>query len=482
MKRQMEMKNLLIIPALMALSPLAMADIQGITGSTGCGADACFNLTAKPGHIALGDGNSLLTWSYANGAGQMQYPGPTLFVKEGQTVQITLTNGLPETTSMVFPGQSGVSTSGGDSAGLMTREAAPAGTVTYTFTANEAGTYMYQSGTAVEKQIEMGLVGALIVRPDNFDPDAPTAYGTAATAYDREFLFFLSDMDRSAHEGLDGGFEVDPASYAATLWFINGRNGPDTMHVDNAPWLVNQPYGSLVEAEPSDRVLMRLVGGGRDLHPFHHHGNNAWVIAQDGRVLESAPGETGGYPDFVESACVPLAPETTCVTEDWLPNGTTLPDESASNYTITVVPGNTYDAVFTWTGRDMNWDIYGNQPGHSKADCAAWPDEHAGSATQSPGPGRREDPNSHCVDLQVKIPEQQALTFGGLWSGSMFMGTLDTLPPGQGGLNPRGGFAFMWHSHTERELTNDDVFPGGMMTMLIIEAPGSLPDPVNIAP
>jgi hypothetical protein len=30
----------------------------------------------------------------------------------------------------------------------------------------------------------------------------------------------------------------------------------------------------------------------------------------------------------------------------------------------------------------------------------------------------------------------------------------------------------MWHSHTEKELTNFDVFPGGMMTMLIIEPPG----------
>jgi hypothetical protein len=29
----------------------------------------------------------------------------------------------------------------------------------------------------------------------------------------------------------------------------------------------------------------------------------------------------------------------------------------------------------------------------------------------------------------------------------------------------------MWHSHTERELTNDDIFPGGMMTMMIVEHP-----------
>ena len=29
----------------------------------------------------------------------------------------------------------------------------------------------------------------------------------------------------------------------------------------------------------------------------------------------------------------------------------------------------------------------------------------------------------------------------------------------------------MWHSHTEREMTNDDIFPGGMMTMMMVEHP-----------
>jgi hypothetical protein len=32
----------------------------------------------------------------------------------------------------------------------------------------------------------------------------------------------------------------------------------------------------------------------------------------------------------------------------------------------------------------------------------------------------------------------------------------------------------MWHSHTEKELINFGIFPGGMMTMLIIEPPGIL--------
>jgi hypothetical protein len=72
----------------------------------------------------------------------------------------------------------------------------------------------------------------------------------------------------------------------------------------------------------------------------------------------------------------------------------------------------------------------------------------------------------------VLLPGDQELTFGGMYSGSPFLGTLGSLPPGEGGLNPNAGFVFMWHSHTEKEMTNWDIFPGGMMTMLIIEPPG----------
>ena len=36
---------------------------------------------------------------------------------------------------------------------------------------------------------------------------------------------------------------------------------------------------------------------------------------------------------------------------------------------------------------------------------------------------------------------------------------------------PDAGYAYMWHSHNEREITTNNVFPGGMMMMLIIDPP-----------
>ena len=70
------------------------------------------------------------------------------------------------------------------------------------------------------------------------------------------------------------------------------------------------------------------------------------------------------------------------------------------------------------------------------------------------------------------LPEALNLTFGGWWSGSPFLGQLLPLPPGQGGLNINGGYYHMWHSHSEKEIVNFDLFPGGMMTMLVVEPPG----------
>ncbi len=475
------------VAVLLTMPVPVLAKVPGIGGNAANGSTVAapatcsgtstrnFVLTARSGHITLGDGNTLLTWGYSTDQfttvavdnGKIQYPGPTLIVCQGDTINIVLRNRLSDRVSMIFPGQAGVTAvnSGGSANGAMTREANVfSGTnngVRYSFTATAAGTYLYQSGTNIETQVEMGLVGALIVRPAGFvdgtyaaHTTARRAYATTSTSYDVEYLFFQTEMDRSAHEAMEAHLvnpalnpRPNPANFKQTLWFLNGRNGPDTMLQSNVPWLPLQPNNALAQMHPGDRVLMRLIGGGRDLHPFHHHGNNAWMIARDGRVLESTAGSAAPYPDYVGIPAPDLAGRSTA-----------LPDQAISNYTIQTVPGSTYDAVFTWTGKGVDWDIYGNLDEHKPgAACTA--------ATRLPF----EDPADHCKPFPVALPEQQAMTFGGLWGGSQYMGLVEPLPPLLGGLNPAGGFSYMWHSHTERELTNDDVFPGGMMTMMIVQ-------------
>lgn len=401
----------------------ANATIDGVSGPM-------FSLVARAGHISTADGQSLLAWGYANGTGLMQYPGPTLIVNQGDTVSVMLTNELSVPVSIVFPGQQNVQAAGG-AAGTLTAEApagtpaTPGGPVTYTFVASRPGTYLYHSGTQTDLEVEMGLVGALIVRPTGADP-LHHAYDHVDTAFNHEYLFLLTEMDPNIHRLMDLGLgnQVDFTTYHPTLWFINGRNGPDTMAAAGAPWMPSQPYNCLPLMHPGEKVLMRVVGAGRDRHPFHHHGNNAWVIARDGRMLQSVP---GAGPDLAES-----------------------------NFTILTVPGGTADAMFEWTGKGLGWDIYG----------------HAGTDPLEPN----EYAPDHGKPVPVTLPELQSLTLGEAWSGSPFLGKLEPLPPGQGGMNPAGAFPFMWHSHNEVELVNDDIFPGGMLTMMLV-LPPSVPIP-----
>jgi FtsP/CotA-like multicopper oxidase with cupredoxin domain len=418
----------------------ASAAIQGVTGTQ-------FDLVAREGYVSNPDGGSIYSWGYALGGGLMQYPGPTLIVNQGDTVTVTLKNELPQpagNVSIVFPDHD-VKTTGG-TAGKLTREAAPGGasTVTYRFTAANAGTYSYHSGTRVDLQVDMGLVGAIIVRPTGFDPMAPRAYEHDASRYDYEHLFLLTEMDPNIHEAVASGIaagavSVDTSTFFPVYWFINGRSAPDTMLAAGVPWLPHQPYNCMPMLQPGSRLLMRLIGGGRDLHPFHHHGNNSLIIARDGRLLESAAGSG--------------------------------PDLAVSDFTVTVFPGGTADAIFTWTGEKLGWDIYGTGAEHEHA-CNGISVNDASPASEGFDPVSKEYCPDHGKPFPVVLPGEQELTFGGQWSGSPFMGDAGALPPGEGGLNPNAGYFFMWHSHNEKEMTNYDVFPGGMMTMAVVLPPG----------
>ena len=434
--KRVAMGSVFVLMLLAGVLP-AQAAIPGETGTQ-------FNLVAKEGFVSAPDGGSIYSWGYALDNGLMQYPGPTLILNQGDVITVTLKNELPQpagNVSIVFPGH--LVTAAGGAAGAMTQEAPPDGVtaVTYTFTATNAGTYTYYSGTRPDLQVEMGLVGAIIVRPAGFDHMNPRAYAHDGTQYRYEHLFLLTEMDPRTHQAVASGiYTVDTANFFPVYWFINGRCAPDTMLPDNVPWLPNQPYGAMARTVPGEKVLLRVIGGGRDLHPFHHHGNNSLIIARDGRLLESAPG--------------------------------TGPDLAVSDFTISSVPGATVDALFMWTGEKLGWDVYGTGIEYEHS-CNGISVNDPNPVSDGFDPVTKEYCPDHGKPFPVILPEQQEVTFGGQFSGSPFLGVVDALPPGQGGLNPNGGFFFMWHSHNEKELTNNDIFPGGMMTHIVIEPPGT---------
>ena len=437
--------TLLAVAVLLMCTIHAQAMVDGVTGPN-------FSLTAKSGFISIPDGNSIFIWGFANESGTVQYPAPTLLVNQGETVTVTLSNALDVPVSVVFPGQAGVKATeeaAPTTNGLLTLEAQPGGTVRYSFEASHPGTFLYWSGTRPELQIEMGLFGALIIRPTMEGKAMDMhAYNTMDTMYQEETLFLMSEIDPAIHSLVETGHitDVDNTKYKPMYYFLNGRAAPDTMVAAGATYLPTQPYNCMPMMHPGEKLLMRVANAGRIIHPFHFHGNNAAMIARDGRLLSSRP-DMGA-------------------------------DLSISHFTTATPPGATEDLIFTWTGEKLGWDIYGHQQDVDNTPAGNFPgpedvDHNKNGALDDVPLEPNEYAPDHGKPLPVVLPENQDLTFGPMHSGSPYLGANGALPPGEGGMNPSGGYMYMWHSHSEKELLNGDIFPGGMMTMLLIDAPGT---------
>ena len=80
----------------------------------------------------------------------------------------------------------------------------------------------------------------------------------------------------------------------------------------------------------------------------------------------------------------------------------------------------------------------------------------------------------------VTLPDPNIVTNGNWYGGSPYLGGEATtravgatpIPPaGTVANSPSGeaGYAYMWHSHNEREITTSNVFPGGMMMMMLVD-------------
>jgi FtsP/CotA-like multicopper oxidase with cupredoxin domain len=315
------------------------------------GSTHTFNLETKTGYIETPDGNSVFMWSYDDPGvdnGHFQSPGPVLCATQGQTIVVNLTNNLSEPVSVVFPGQQDV-TASGDTAGLLTTEAgASGGTASYSFTASSPGTYLYESGSDMAKQVEMGLYGALVIRPSagpNF------AYGTS-TQFNpsHEYLALLADIDPFLHHAVETGTTYDFNSRDNRYFTINGRSFPDTIQDNGSGLLPNQPYGALVRIQPNTAAnplpgLIRMVNAGVDNHPFHPHGNHTTEIAQDGRLLLSPGGASAGTEHFGETIGAGQTEDFLLRWDDqdhWDPGTNPLPVPPPNYRDVTFKDGNTW--------------------------------------------------------------------------------------------------------------------------------------------
>jgi hypothetical protein len=248
----------------------------------------------------------------------------------------------------------------------------------------------------------------------------------------------------------------------------------------------HQPYNGNPHMHPGELVLIRVIGQGRWQHPFHEHGNHVRILARDGNLITADP--------TIPTNMITYA-------------GTSTPVPALSGillFTTTTTPGQAFDGLFYWSARGLNWDAFGHNPGSSDpaANLSCTPDANGYNTGAPTAINYFEWCQDHNKPLQVApfgdvpgggpatLPDPNIFTNGAWYGGTPYLGPDATLrggnpacasttnanctllQPSNMQANPANerGFAFMWHSHNEREITTNNVFPGGMLMMMLVDS------------
>lgn len=254
------------------------------------------------GYASCTDG-SFGNGSTAGTCNPVVVPGPPLTVAPGDSVlTVHLKNTLPEPTSMVIPGQkatmspvwvepptvkgapnpaAGTVYTGGRPVGNLTavvrsftaEAAALTGTADYAWSSLKAGTYLYQSGTHPQVQVQMGLYGSVV-------KDAAAgkiAYRQGATdiAYANQVTLLYSEIDPVIHTAVANGVygTTGPTStldYAPKFFLINGRSYP------------NGDLDPVATVPAGQSTLLRFLNAGLKSHVPTINGQYWQMIAEDG--------------------------------------------------------------------------------------------------------------------------------------------------------------------------------------------------------
>jgi FtsP/CotA-like multicopper oxidase with cupredoxin domain len=260
------------------------------------------HLAAGDGFVNMADGKLQYIFSFSDVTGVMDdmvmmegmlaanFPAPTIVVREGQKLFLSLSNvgmmmrpdlfdphsvhwhGFPNA-APVFDGvpESSITINMGS-------------TLTYFYNVVEPGTFLYHCHVEATEHMQMGMLGNLYVLPIQDMADNGTnlngfihqtgftyAYndGDGSTYYDVDYPLQLSSFDSDFH---DASLSVQPLPFALmedNYAMLNGRGYPDTINpaeLFNSAGddgyaemnLPSQKINALITATQGDQVLLRL--------------------------------------------------------------------------------------------------------------------------------------------------------------------------------------------------------------------------------
>jgi FtsP/CotA-like multicopper oxidase with cupredoxin domain len=242
-----------------AIAGAMPAPMDPVVHIAAAGPSVSIDLCAGAGSVTLPGAGTVPIWGFARkpsatpcSAVTPTLPGPALEVAVNDEVTLNITNGVPgHTLSLDAPGLP-------LAAGAT--DVAPGATVSLTFTAATAGTYLYEATGDGGRQQAMGLYGALLVC-------SSTPCPTSGSGYDRTRTLVLSEVDPALNADPDG---FDMRTWAPTHWLINGQVAPN---VDEIP------------AGAGERVLLRYVSAGPEHVTMTTLGLRSRLVARDASPL-----------------------------------------------------------------------------------------------------------------------------------------------------------------------------------------------------
>ncbi len=206
------------------------------------------HMTLKDMVVEIAPGIEYNTWAF-DGHGA---PGPAIHVRQGQTVEMTLTNGAAIPHSIDFHAAR-------IAPNIAFRDVAPGDSFTFRFKANDPGVFMYHCGTKpVLAHIANGMYGALVVEPAKTLPKA-----------DKEYVLVASEWYLTS-DGIEEPASLDMAKARAMAPDWTTFNG-----------FANQYVTHPLTADPGETVRFWVVAAGPTLDTnFHVVGtilDRAWV-------------------------------------------------------------------------------------------------------------------------------------------------------------------------------------------------------------
>jgi len=268
-------------PAPTFLLPSSRAVTNAEAARQGTGVTTSIALRAQTGTIDLA-GTSVPTWSYGS------IPAPVIRLTQGDQLDATVQNALPEPTTIHWHGVA--LRNDMDGVPNLTQSAIASGSsFRYQFIAPHAGTYWFHPH--VGTQLDRGLYGALIIE----DPHEPLVY-------DEEWVVVLDDwldgVTASPHEvlaelsnGMEGGSGMEGMTMRMGNVLTGAQSdalGGDAGDVYYPHYLINGRPPADAEtysSTPGKRVRIRLINAG---------GDTAFRVALAGHQLTVT--HTDGFP------------------------------------------------------------------------------------------------------------------------------------------------------------------------------------------